>query len=286
VFSRLEMMEGILMLLPVKSGQHRFLPVLFAGLAVGLLVFPPSFLREMGWLRHTLELVFAVLFLVSLYTIVLLNDLPGDLVMVPNPEADMGPFKEDMHRLSEMGFLPAGLPMEMRLVNNLIFLPYFNAEWAAFALVGKTASWPSRTTYEFITFLDSPSSALTSFTEMERDRFPSGPGEFRQLFPTSRIDELFKHHSDAVVYLHNQRIYRREVDPEALVSELRSLCALRRRMFLSAPLKNTFRIMLNQAAKHCDHRGPLAKQGDLQLPRPAEGAEDHFKEYAAATSQG
>jgi len=216
-------------------------------------------------LRYTLLAGSLLCFFISLHAWSLLSELPSNLEIVPAPDADVGILKEEMHKLEALGFAPAGIPLELKLSPPRVVVPYYHREWAVFGLVASAGAWPPRIFRQFLTLLDAVPGSLSTFSDSREDLFPPAACEYRQLFLTTKTEELFRHHSEAIVWLHEQGIYRKMLDPDALADELQAIYARRRAAFLSAPLRHAIQMLLYRLAGEFPHRGSLMKQSGVPV---------------------
>ncbi len=238
----------------------KWMPVAWGGAALWLLILPPHFLSGLGWFRWLMLLACLLAGFFSFYLLMLLHELPEEVKIVPVPEADLAPFKAETHVLSGLGFVPAGMPMEVRTMVPVVVIPYWNAEWSTFCLLGRTVAWPPKPVYEMITWLDGGYGYLSSISDVGGDTFPLGVGEFRQVFPGAKLEDLFSKHREGVRHLHSREIHRREVSAMELSVELQALHRRRRKVFLSSLVRFTFQILLQRLSKHIPHRGVLFDQ--------------------------
>ena len=244
----------------VKANLLKVFPYLF-GFALGwLLMNPPECFRALGAARYLVVALLCFGLLVGVLMMLISANLPADLQVTPAPDLPLGDLQPLADQVLALGFAAAGPPLRVGVSPPGIILPYCHDAWATYAMIFKTGTVPAKISYEFVTMLEKDDGSLTSSAAAAADVFPLMPGERRQVFPDATVEALFQQHAAAVTWLHDQGHYRRAVNPETFIPDMKAAFAKKRKHFFSSPLRMTLSVLVNSAAKKVPHRGPLSEQ--------------------------
>lgn len=245
----------------MKAALARTLPIII-GVGLGMLImYPPGWLRGLGWLAYVVTGSTALILLVGFVALLIAANLPREIALTPVPERTVpAELAALAARYRGLGFAAAGPLMEVGISPPGVMLPLVNESERSYGTVFRTTTVPPRVAFDVFSYLEGDAGGLTSSAEPAGATIPAGRGDLRQIIAGADVETLFGAHREALGWLRHQGLAPRAVSPATFVADFRSAIARQRSNFLTNPLAHAAVAVWRAISKRTPHRGPLAEQ--------------------------
>jgi hypothetical protein len=245
----------------MKTVMARMLPIVI-GIGLGMLImYPPAWLRGLGWVAYLVTGSTAAVVLVAFVALLISANLPSDIAITPVPERPVPP---ELTALGEhyraLGFTQVGPLMEVGISPPGVILPFVHERERTYGTAFRTSTVPPRVSFDFFSYLESDRGGLTSSPEPGGATIPAGRGDLRQVIRGADVETLFAAHRDALTWLRGQDLPPRAVSAGAFVADFKAAIARHRANFLTSPLTHAAVAIWRAASKRTPHLGALAHQ--------------------------
>jgi len=165
---------------------------------------------------------------------------------------------------ARLGFEPIGPPRRADDPARMVLWGHVHRSLPIYATVfDADTPYGGRTALDLVSPIADEGGVLISASEVWEGVMPPYPGEFRQIVPGARPDELLALHRSALELLSGHGLAARGVSAGGWERELRDVEGRRRRQFLRWPLATSARVIVRSLVGGSPYLGPLAAQRSL-----------------------
>jgi hypothetical protein len=248
-----------------KASFFRALPIGVGALIGWFLVYPPDFLRALGWGAHAVTGLLAVILLLSVVALSILANLPGTLHLREAPES--APSREMQHLLASyelLGFGQVGPPRQAALSPATLIYLFRHEKEPIVGTVYEPQVLGARPAYDFVSVLAGGKGGLTSSAAVQAATLPCAPGVLRQVIAGADVETLLKAHRRALRRLQELGVAADPVAADDLVPSLKRAIARDRQAFLRRPVRATLTALWRTMRKRSPEACPLEDQPDFE----------------------
>jgi hypothetical protein len=244
----------------VKNGIIKVLPIV-VGVALGwLLMASLGWMRGLGPLRFAAAGALVLVLLVAFVILVVSANVPADITVVPEPEADISELAPLVRDYESVGFAPVGPPFRAGAAPPALLVALVDRERRAYATVFRTTTVPPKTSFDVVSIFAGGRGGLTTSPSPTGTTLPAAPGQLRQVFPGATPAALAKHHGAALDYLSGRAIPLKPASAEAFISEFKAAIGAQHAHFFANPAFHAIVAIWRSATHLTPHLGPIQEQ--------------------------
>jgi hypothetical protein len=248
-----------------KASFFKALPIGIGVLIGWFLVYPPDFLRALGWGAYAVTGLLAVLLLLSAVALSILANLPATLHLRDAPE--VLPSREIQHLLANyelLGFVQVGPPRQAALSPAALVYLFRHEKEPIVGTVFQPQVVAAKPAFDFVSILPDGRGGLTSSATVQAATLPTAPGSLRQIIAGADVETLLKAHRRALRRLRDLGVAAELVAADELVPLLQRAIAKQRQAFLGSPLRTTVTALWRTVRKRSPDACSLDDQPDLE----------------------